>query len=86
MEGIDLLSRRSMKFRGVMGSSAPWAMRAGETIADALNRPEHHAAIEAAFRTNIPLAAKAGVPNVITFSGNRRGMATTKARATPLRA
>ena len=27
-----------------------------------------------AFRTNIPLAAKAGVPNVITFSGNRRGM------------
>ncbi|MGA7751458.1 MAG: TIM barrel protein, partial [Candidatus Sulfotelmatobacter sp.] len=27
-----------------------------------------------AFRTNIPLAAKAGVPNVITFSGNRAGM------------
>ncbi len=26
-------------------------------------------------RTNIPLAAKAGMPNVITFSGNRRGMA-----------
>ena len=46
----------------------------GGTIPEALNRPEHHDAIEAAFRTNIPLAAKAGVPNVITFSGNRRGM------------
>jgi hydroxypyruvate isomerase len=47
----------------------------GGTIPDALNRLENHAAIETAFRTNIPLAAKAGVPNVITFSGNRRGMA-----------
>src|ERR1035437_8997965 len=46
----------------------------GGEIAEALNRPENHAAIEVAFRKNIPLAAKAGVPNVITFSGNRRGM------------
>jgi hydroxypyruvate isomerase len=46
----------------------------GGEIAEALNRPEHHAAIEAGLRLNIPLAAKAGVPNVITFSGNRRGM------------
>jgi hydroxypyruvate isomerase len=35
---------------------------------------ENHAAIETAFRTNILRAAKAGVPNVITFSGNRAGM------------
>jgi hydroxypyruvate isomerase len=46
----------------------------GGEIADALNRLENHAAIEAGFRKNIPLAAKAGVPNIITFSGNRRGM------------
>ena len=45
------------------------------TIPEAMNRPEHHEAIEAALRTNIPLAAKAGLPNVITFSGNRKGMA-----------
>jgi len=44
------------------------------TIPDAMNRTENHAAIQAALRTNIPLAAKAGVPNVITFSGNRKGM------------
>ena len=46
----------------------------GGTIPDALNRLEHHDAIEAAFRTNIPLCAKAQVPNIITFSGNRKGM------------
>jgi len=46
----------------------------GGTIAESMNRVENHAAIEAAFRKNIPLAAKAGVPNVITFSGNRKGM------------
>ena len=45
------------------------------TIPEAMNRLEHHDAIEAALRTNIPLAAKAGVPSVITFSGNRKGMA-----------
>ena len=46
----------------------------GGEIGNALNRTENHAAIEQAFRTNIPLAAKAAVPNVITFSGNRAGM------------
>src|SRR6266567_1140796 len=35
---------------------------------------EYSAKIEEAFRKTIPLAAKAGVPNVITFSGNREGM------------
>jgi hydroxypyruvate isomerase len=41
---------------------------------DALNRTERHVAIEEAFRKNIPIAAKAAVPSVITFSGTRRGM------------
>jgi hydroxypyruvate isomerase len=41
----------------------------GGTIPDALNRTEHHAAIEEAFRKNIPIAAKAGVPSVITSLG-----------------
>ena len=46
----------------------------GGDIGKALNRVENHAAIEQALRSNIPRAAKAGVPNVITFSGNRAGM------------
>jgi hydroxypyruvate isomerase len=35
---------------------------------------ENHAKIEEGFRKYIPRAAKASVPNVITFSGNREGM------------
>src|SRR2546429_7868145 len=46
----------------------------GGDIANALNRVENHAKIEEGFRKYIPLAAKAGVPNVITFSGNRNGI------------
>jgi hydroxypyruvate isomerase len=45
------------------------------TIPDALNRKENHDRLEKEFRENIEKAAKAGVPNVITFSGNRRGLA-----------
>ena len=53
----------------------------GGTIPDALNRIENHAAIEAAFAKNIPIAAKMGVPNVITFSGNRKGMSDEEGAA-----
>src|SRR5207253_7913779 len=40
----------------------------------ALNRKENHAKIEAELRERIPKAAAVGGPNIITFSGNRRGM------------
>jgi hydroxypyruvate isomerase len=46
----------------------------GGDIANAMNRLENHDKIEEGFRKYIPLAAKAGVVNVITFSGNRKGM------------
>ncbi len=45
------------------------------TIEDGLNEPGNHAAIVAAFERHIPRAAREGVPNVICFFGNRRGMA-----------
>lgn len=47
----------------------------GGTISDALNRRENHAALEKAMHAAIDESAAAGVPNIITFSGNRRGMA-----------
>ena len=74
MKGIDLLTVDEWEVPKRHGLICTMGQAGGGTIPDALNRPEHHDAIEAAFRTNIPLAAKAGVPNVITFSGNRRGM------------
>jgi len=47
---------------------------AGGTITDALNRKENHDRIEKSIRAAIGLSAQNRVPNVITFSGNRRGM------------
>jgi hydroxypyruvate isomerase len=75
LKGIDLLQPDEYEVPRRFGLLCTMAYAGGGTIPEALNRPEHHADIEAAFRTNIPLAAKAGIPNVITFSGNRRGMA-----------
>ncbi|MYI66149.1 MAG: TIM barrel protein [Gemmatimonadetes bacterium] len=47
---------------------------AAGTIEDGLNEPANHATIIGAFEENIPRAAREGVPNVICFFGNRRGM------------
>jgi hydroxypyruvate isomerase len=73
--GIDLLQPEEYEIPRRYGLLCTMGYAGAGTIPEALNRTEHHAAIEAALRVNIPLAAKAGVPNVITFSGNRKGMA-----------
>ncbi len=72
--GVDLLDPDEYETPRRYGLICTMGYAGGGTIAEGLNRLENHAAIEAGFRTNIPLAAKAGVPNVITFSGTRRGM------------
>jgi len=46
----------------------------GGTIPDALNRIENHAALEKSMHAALDEAAANGVPSIITFSGNRRGM------------
>src|SRR6202043_3207417 len=50
------------------------------TIPDSWNRKENHDALEREMRENIERAAAAKVPNVITFSGNRRGMPDEEAK------
>ena len=75
LEGMDLLEPEEYGIPRHYGLVCAMGYAGAGTIAEGMNRAEHHAAIEAALRANIPLAAKAGVPNVITFSGNRRGMA-----------
>jgi hydroxypyruvate isomerase len=74
LKGVDLLEINEWDVPRRYGFICTMGYAGGGTIPDALNRTENHDAIEAAFRKNIPIAAKAGVPNVITFSGNRRGM------------
>ena len=72
--GIDLLNPDEYEVPRRHGLICTMGYANAGTIPEAMNRTENHSAIEAALRTNIPLAAKAGVPNVITFSGNRKGM------------
>ncbi len=74
LKGIDLLKVEEWEIPRRYGLICTMGYAGGGDIKSALNRTANHAAIEQAFRTNIPLAAKAGVPNVITFSGNRDGM------------
>ena len=74
LKGIDLLEIAEWEVPAHYGLTCTMGYAGGGEINHALNRPENHAAIEAAFRKNIPLAAKAKVPNVITFSGLRAGM------------
>jgi hydroxypyruvate isomerase len=74
LKGIDLLQVEDFEVPRRYGLICTMGYAGGGTIPDGLNRTENHAAIETAFRNNLPLATKAGVPNVITFSGVRRGM------------
>jgi hydroxypyruvate isomerase len=74
LKGVDLLEVSEFEIPRKYGLICTMGYVGGGTIPEAMNRVENHAAIEEAFRKNIPLAAKAGVPNVITFSGNRKGM------------
>ncbi len=46
----------------------------GGTIPNALNRTENHARLEERMHAAIDESAANGVPAIITFSGNRRGM------------
>ena len=74
LRGVDLLQPDEYEVPRRYGLVCTMGYAGGGEIGKALNRLENHAPIERAFRTNIPRAAKAGVPNVITFSGNRGGM------------
>lgn len=48
------------------------------SITDGFNDRKNHASLQAAYPELIRKAAEAGIPNVICFSGNRRGMKDSK--------
>ena len=74
LKGIDLLNPEEFQVPARYGLVCSMGYAQGGEIGSAMNRVENHVRIEEGFRKYIPLAAKAGVPNVITFSGNRAGM------------
>jgi len=80
LRGVDLLQPDEYEIPRRYGLVCTMGYAGGGEIRNALNRVENHAAIEQAFRLNIPRAAKAGVPNVITFSGYRGGMSDDQGR------
>jgi hydroxypyruvate isomerase len=47
--------------------------RGPDTITDSFNRRENHARLVPAFQDRIRACSRAGLPNLICFSGNRRG-------------
>src|SRR5258705_6332572 len=74
LKAIDLLNPDEFQVPARYGLTCSMGYAGGGEIESAMNRLENHAGIEEGFRKYIPLAAKAGVVSVITFSGNRKGM------------
>jgi len=72
--GVDLLKPEEFSVPARHGLICTMGYVEAGDIKKGLNRLENHAEIEAGLRKNVPLAAKAGVPNVITFSGLRDGI------------
>ena len=76
IKGFDLIGPTDwpvLKKHGLVPSMYPGGP--GGTIAVALNRKENHEKLLPAMNAAIDEAAANGVPNIITFSGNRNGMA-----------
>ena len=76
IKGFDLIGPAdwpTLKRHGLVPSMYPGGP--GGTITAALNKTDNHARLEPLMRAAIDESAANGVPNVITFSGNRAGQA-----------
>jgi hydroxypyruvate isomerase len=80
LSGIDLVNHTEWPTVTKYGLTPAMTPGAG-TIPVGWNRKENHDALVEEMRGNIERAAAAKVPNVITFSGNRKGMADEEGKA-----
>jgi hydroxypyruvate isomerase len=73
IESVELLGEKDLAIvekaglKCAVGYATDWGIPKG------FNRIENHEKLIADFETMIPKAAKAGIPNLICFSGNREG-------------
>jgi hydroxypyruvate isomerase len=81
LTAIDLLTAEEWPVAREFGLTCSMGSGLGGPIERGLNDPANHDSIVASLQAGIPLAAKAGVPNVITFFGNRRGRSDAEAIA-----
>jgi hydroxypyruvate isomerase len=79
LKGIDLVNHDEWETVRKYGLTPAMTPGAG-TIPDAWNRKENHDRLEKEMRENLARASAAKLPNVITFSGNRRGMPDEEAK------
>ncbi len=73
LQGVDLLDAPEWPVVQKYGLVSAMAFGKND-IANGFNRVENHDKLVKQMESNIPLAAVAGVPNVIAMSGNRRGL------------
>jgi len=73
LSAIDLLDEKEWGTPTQFGLSCAMANGFG-SIPKGFNRPDNHERLVADAERMMPLAAAAGVPNIVCFSGNRAGM------------
>jgi hydroxypyruvate isomerase len=71
---VDLLQPEEWPIAKEFGLGCSMGYAKAGTIPEGLNDPKNHPMLIKAMTENIPKAKDAGVPNVIVFFGNRRGM------------
>jgi len=81
LTAMDLLTEPEWPVARQYGLTCSMGSGFGGTIVDGLNVKANHEKIVAGLERGIPLAAANKVPNLITFFGNRRGMADEEAMA-----
>jgi len=74
LTAIDLLKEDEWPVVRDLGLTCSMGYGGGGTIADGLNNKANHDAIVSGLEKSLPMAVKLGVPNLITFFGNRKGM------------
>src|SRR6187200_600831 len=74
LTAIDLLTPDEWPVAREFGLTCSMGSGLGGPIERGLNDPANHDTIITNLTAGIPQAVRAGVPNVITFFGNRRGM------------
>jgi hydroxypyruvate isomerase len=80
LSGIDLVDADDWPTVRKYGL-VPTVTQGKASIPDGWNRKESHDRLEEEIRGRIVRAAEAKVPNVITFSGNRKGMSDDEGKA-----
>ena len=79
LKAVDLLDAKDWETVKQFGLVCSMGYVEAGDITDALNVKSNHDSIVRNLEKGIPLAAKASVPNVITFFGNRRNLGDAEA-------